>query len=694
MKRRSFLQSCGPLTLGMMAEPSLWGQSGAEEAANPAIQKVHLIFKTHLDVGYTDLAGKVVRIYMEEFIPGALTLAENQRAKSPAHRYAWTTGSWLIHQFLEKADSSLRRRMEKAIELGDIVWHALPFTTHSELADASLFDLGIQLSARLDKRFGKKTIAAKMTDVPGHTRGIIPILAKNGIGLLHIGVNSASMPPDVPPLFLWRAPDGTELPVMYQREYGSQMVLPGTQTVVAICFTNDNHGPHKPDQVDRIYSDLHRQYPKAEVLASSLNAVTSELSAIRKRLPVVTQELGDTWIHGVGSDPLKVAQFREISRLRAGWLKDKSLRFGEDADLAFGIPLLTVAEHTWGLDVKTSLGDYRIYKPEDFQAARAKVNFKLMEQSWEEKRDYIRASLAAMPREKAAEAQARLDGLRPAEPVRKGFVPMTATASGIDSPFFTLKIDARTGAIQSLKDKASGFDWASERNPLGLFAYQTFSKPDFDRFQSQYLTNRFDWALEDFGKKGIEIAQPESATWLTSLQQGFLKKDSSGVRILLESTVKDKAGKTPGGCPARITVELFLPEEKKEMQVTLQWFQKPAYRLPEASWFSFQPAIPEGTWILDKMGQGIDTRDVVPKGNRKLHAIQSGIRLESKSGACSLLSLDAPLVAPGERTLLNFDDRLPEAREGIHFCLHNNIWGTNFVMWFADDMKYRFVFKA
>ena len=89
------------------------------------------------------------------------------------------------------------KRLCEAIEDGDITWHGLPFTTHTELMSESLFRYGLSLSKELDKRFGKKTIAAKMTDVPGHTKAIIPHLAENGIEFLHIGVNPASAVPDL-----------------------------------------------------------------------------------------------------------------------------------------------------------------------------------------------------------------------------------------------------------------------------------------------------------------------------------------------------------------------------------------------------------------------------------------------------------------------------------------------------------------
>src|SRR5579871_5641671 len=158
--------------------------------------KVHLIFKTHLDMGFSDYAGSVVRTYFTQFIPQAVALA--RRTRDSEARFRWTVGAWLMYHYLEQASAVQRRDFEDAIAAGDIVWHALPFTTHTEMIDASLFRYGLSYSQKLDQRFEHRTIAAKMTDVPGHTRSMIPLLADAGIKLLHIGVNEASTVPDVP----------------------------------------------------------------------------------------------------------------------------------------------------------------------------------------------------------------------------------------------------------------------------------------------------------------------------------------------------------------------------------------------------------------------------------------------------------------------------------------------------------------
>ena len=110
------------------------------------VKTIHLIFKTHLDVGFTDLACRVVAAYFDEYIPQAIETAARLRQRGQCERFIWTTGSWLIYSYLENASPPAKRRLEKAIEAGDITWHGLPFTMHSELMDVSLFRAGLSLS--------------------------------------------------------------------------------------------------------------------------------------------------------------------------------------------------------------------------------------------------------------------------------------------------------------------------------------------------------------------------------------------------------------------------------------------------------------------------------------------------------------------------------------------------------------------
>jgi hypothetical protein len=660
-------------------------------ATTAEIEVIHVIFKTHLDVGFTDFARNVVAQYFEDYIPQACQTARLLRQEAKAERFVWTTGSWLIYEYLEQASPRKRKALEQAIEAGHITWHGLPFTTHSELMDASLFRYGLSLSRALDRRFGTKTLAAKMTDVPGHTRAIVPLLAEAGIKFLHIGVNEASTAPDVPPVFVWRDGGGADIVVMVQHSYGELMVVPGMSHGLAFAHTLDNLGPQSADEVVDIFEGLGHQFPGARIVASDLNTYAHELLKIKARLPLVTQEIGDTWIHGVGTDPGKVSQFRELCRMRGQRINNKQISMNDESIASFSRWLLLVPEHTWGLDEKTFLADYVNYRPDRFDRAREQVAFREFEASWAEQRAYLRRAIEAVSGSPLAdEIQNHLRAIEPKVPSRLSFENVPIHSNEFDTHHFLIGFDPSCGAISYLEDKSSGRRLASRHCLLGLFRYQTFSQADYDRFMGQYLVSRPPWAVLDFSKPGIEGAGVMSKWWLPALSEMGWREDEDGHHFILEMILPEECTTQYGG-PKLIMVELDLPKREPSLRFNLQWFQKPASRLPEAFWFSFSPRLESARgWMMEKMGKLISPLDVVCNGNRKLHAVDKYVCHRDKKSLLTIETLDAPLLAPGEPSLLDFNNRQPSLERGMHFNLYNNVWGTNFPMWYQGDARFRF----
>ncbi|MEO7912748.1 MAG: DUF5054 domain-containing protein [Roseiflexaceae bacterium] len=657
---------------------------------------VHLVFKTHLDIGFTDFARNVVAGYFDDFIPRALAVTEELRRSGGDASFRWTTGAWLIYEYLEQATPTQRAQLERAIQAGDIVWHGLPFTMHSELMDADLFSFGLSLSQQLDQRFGRRTIAAKMTDVPGHTRAIVPLLAAAGIQFLHIGVNASSTPPDVPPVFVWRDPSGVEVLVMYQRGgYGDLVEVAGMCDVLAFAHTNDNHGPQTAAQVRAEFAALRQRFPTARIVASTLDAFAERLLEFKNQLPIVTGELGDTWIHGVGSDPKKVSDFRELSRLRRHWLESGRIRPDDPQIQAFSRALLMVAEHTWGMDEKIYLDDYQNYARAQFDSLRTSPRYQTFAASWAEQRTYLDAALAAL--DGTALADEARTALRLLEPARPNAAAMQhiAPSERIDGTQVSLGIDAQTGAIAQLTERATGRVWADPQHMLALLRYQTFAQADYDRFRRQYSINKRTtafWAVPDFTKPGMAASGAESRWWLPNLSGLHHSRTAVGEQILIELALPTEATERYG-CPAMATLEITLPDAEPALYFDLQWFEKPASRLPEALWLSFMPraAVAKG-WTLEKMGQRIAPLEVVRDGNRRLHAVEAA-EYHDADDYLRLDTLDAPLIAPGEPALLNFSNRQPPLQHGMHVNLYNNVWGTNFPMWYAEDARFRFVLR-
>lgn len=662
--------------------------------SNSELRKIHVVFKTHLDVGFTDFAARVIQRYFEDFIPKALQLAQTLRETSETDRFVWTTGSWLIYQYLEQASARQRADMEAAIINGDLVWHGLPFTFHSELMDAPLFRYGLTLSQQLDQRFGKQTVAAKMTDVPGHTRGIVPLLADAGIRFLHIGVNLASTPPDVPPTFIWRDPAGAEIVVMYQSGYGSFARVEGCDEAIYFAHSNDNLGPPTADEVRTLFARLRAQY-RTEVSASTMDVFARRLVQAKASLPVVTGEIGDTWIHGAGTDPKKVAQFREMLRLRRRWTGDIE-PLSLPSELAeFSRALLLVPEHTWGLDIKTHLNDSENYGKREFLAARAKPNFQRVEASWKEQRDYIQKAVDVLGATTwSNEARRSLQSLEPAKPKLDDYAQVTARPLLFELAQFSLGIDDGNGAITRLVHRATGQQWASGSHPLAQMRYHVFSQEDYDRFVRQYnkrLSETAEWAIPDFTKPGMTSAGNTPYQSDFRLERVYFRQGTEADELILTLS-GDPTASEAYGCPREVIYQIAAPHDQPVLKLEVQWFGKDASRLPEAIWLLFDPQVRGGKgWTLDKLGQEISPTEVVSNGNRRLHAVDLGVTYRDQKHTFSLQTLDAPLVAFGEQALLNFSNRLPSLTKGVRINLYNNVWGTNFPMWYEDDARFRFI---
>jgi len=690
MRRRELLKSA--LATGGLL---LWDPLHAFAFSPPDLQvrRVLVMFKCHFDAGFIDTQANVVHRYFSEYFPHAIQIAEQMR-QSGGPAYVWTTGSWLLYEYLEQASPEDRRRMEQAVQRGDIAWHALPVSWQSEMLDRSMIEGCIGLSHCLDRRFGTTTTGAKMTDVPGHTRGLVVPLASQGVKFLDIGVNDASTPAKVPPMFLWKDSNGATLAVMYHHGYGGVTRVPNTDLAIAVVVRGDNSGPHTPAEIRKTYALLKLQYPNAQIKATNLTEIANAVWPHRSNLPVLTQEIGDTWIYGVASDPLKVARYREVARLRQKWIGQNRFRVGDATDVALLRGLLLEPEHTWGTDTKTWL-DFDHYLPQDLKPMLGTKNYKVVEFSWQEKRQDLFVALNRLPAPLNTEA---LDAVRKleAEPPQLSGKAHPAEKD-IETAHFILGVERKTGAIRRLRNKATGREWASADHPLALFSYQTLSQQDYTRFFANYIISDADWAKKDFGKPNIERFAARSQEWLPALTSLHVGKDGKGHRVLAQLALQDAGAFSSGRAawPQKLFLELLLPDSDPVVHLNFYCFDKPATRMPEALWLTFHPATadPQG-WIIDKAGEQLSPLDVVEAGSRHLHGVSSGLACKNGSESLRIETLDAPLFAFGEKSPLNFSRSQPDLSRGVHCSLYNNAWGTNYIMWYGENMRLRFTLRV
>jgi hypothetical protein len=314
-----------------------------------------------------------------------------------------------------------------------------------------------------------------------------------------------------------------------------------------------------------------------------------------------------------------------------------------------------------------------------------------------EKRNDIDEAVTALSPELKAQARKRLAALKPEPPKTSNLKPFHPS-SPIETANFTIGLDPVTGAITRLKSKARNREWSSAGRPLASLSYQTLSQRDYDQFLASYITIKTEWAPKDFGKPNIETFGAQSRTWPTRLVHCFSSEDENEHRIVAELAL-DESGDPHSGLtawPARIYLELVLPEKEPIVNLTLSWFGKRANRLPEALWLTFHPDAPEPkNWMLTKVDQAVSPFDVVSGGNRHMHAVSQGISYQDGRGKLVIETLDAPLLSLGEKSPIYFSNAQPDpSNGGVHFSLYNNGWGTNYIQWFGEDMQFRFTLRT
>ena len=419
-------------------------------------------------------------------------------------------------------------------------------------------------------------------------------------------------------------------------------------------------------------------------MASTLDAFAAALlaSGAVDDLPVVTAEIGDPWIFGTGSDPQKVSRFRSILRALDG---------RRDVPVEARRSLLLVAEHTWGLDEKTWFPDLTQWARDDLAAIRTTPEATRFEASWAEQRRYLDDAVAALGDGAPVEVTPRSREGLAAELDRIGAVPV-AIGDPVIAGRWRLVVDPRSGAIAALEDDA-GSVLATRSNPLADVAYQTFDEGDYGRFYDRLVPVPEDewWALLDNTKPGIDTAGAVSGWWRPSPTEVRVGVDPDvGTTVVLVRLAFPAETTERFGAPPEAWTIVWLGDGPS-VPVELCWFDKPACRLPEATWWSANPPVADsGRWTMDKLGQAVSPLDVVRHGGRALHAVGRGMAYDGPDGRVRLDTLDAPLVAPGRPCLLDADPPPPDLSGGWHVLLHDNLWGTNFPMWNEGDATFRF----
>ena len=394
-----------PALLGLLAAGSALAAdnplSGQANTNLPSqVREIIVVFKTHYDIGYTDLITNILTRYRTQFADKALAVIDQSRSLPPEQQFAWTVPGWPLKEMLWPGQSPERRKkLLQAVKEGRLAVHAMPFSLETETLDLEDLVEGMTYSVYLTHDNGLPLPrAAKMTDVPEHTWAVVTLLTHAGVNFLQVGCNGGSMPMQVPPLFWWEGPDGSRLLTSYSPNYGTPLLPPPDwpyHTWLAVIMTGDNHGPPTAEEVHKLIDKAAKEMPGVKLKFGHLEDFYDTLMAEKNvNIPVVRGDMPDTWIDGFEAMPIETKAGCDVRPLEGAVATlDTELK-------AAGVPTAPLAqslarayensllysEHTFGYHGSQPGG---FWYGDEWKQKLAEGKYAQFLQSFDDKRAYI-----------------------------------------------------------------------------------------------------------------------------------------------------------------------------------------------------------------------------------------------------------------------------------------------------------------
>ena len=298
------------------------------------------------------------------------------------------------------------------------------------------------------------------------------------------------------------------------------------------------------DRVQAEYAAIQSQFPNYTVQPSTFERFLAEVDAAYSAglisLPEVTQEIGDTWSYGFGSDPRKSGEWRLLQQLHADCIADIQCDSVSPQFMNFTRLLLKGGEHTWsarwhtarctqpasrahlsvvsslsplccrGGDHKTYLnagsptGDYYAWNNSEYAAMQGHADYQNLLYTWTEQRDWsVNFPLQALPSTHpiVSKAQQRFAVLRPdAPPSLDGYDEGGTGWYTVGNLSLHVGLEGAVDAVM-----LGNVSIASVDAPLTSVVYQLFDNSSYVSFLSQYancdIQTECSWAFYDYGQQ-------------------------------------------------------------------------------------------------------------------------------------------------------------------------------------------------
>jgi len=153
-------------------------------------REIHLLPYSHNDIGYTDLQPNIERKQWQN-LDQALDLIASTRDYPPEAAFKWNVEVlWALDSYLRQASEARRTALVEAARAGTLGVTALYANVLTGLANATEMTHFTEFARRFSAENGVAITSAVVSDIPGFTWGLVPVLAQSGVRYFSIAPNA------------------------------------------------------------------------------------------------------------------------------------------------------------------------------------------------------------------------------------------------------------------------------------------------------------------------------------------------------------------------------------------------------------------------------------------------------------------------------------------------------------------------
>lgn len=296
---------------------------------------LHLIPHVHLDVGYTDVQGKVLELHSRN-----LDRALDALDRDPGFAFS-VDGSLIVDQYLATRSPERADRVLAGLRSGRLSVNAFHILFLSGVAGLEEIYRAAYAAARLRDEHGVPITYANLTDVPSYSAAIPSILRALGIDAFvgienhHRGGTADSDAQHLASPVMWEGVDGSRVLTHFSDTYSQLRFMAGDpQTIAggahAFCrllarYDRPDYLPHDlavigthADNEDLADGDAgyaqrwNARYAYPRLVVSTMAGYLDAVRPLARQLPVWRGDGGSFWEDGVGTGATVTAEHRRV----------------------------------------------------------------------------------------------------------------------------------------------------------------------------------------------------------------------------------------------------------------------------------------------------------------------------------------------------------------------------------------------